>query len=391
MKQSHKLIRITTVPLSLSVLLKDQLRYMSDHFDLLAVSSPDKLLEQVGAREGVRTAPVAMTRAITPIKDLKALWNLYRLLKKEKPTIVHTHTPKAGLLGMIASRLAGVPVRLHTVAGLPLMENTGIKRKVLDFVERLTYKCATGVYPNSKQLSEFIKDNGFCKTGKLKVLGNGSSNGINTRFFQPTEELDKAACELRKKLGLTDKDFVFVFVGRLVKDKGIEELVEAYSQLKKKHLRIKLLLVGPYEPELDPLAPATHEIIAKDDSIIKAGFQSDVRPYLMISQALAFPSYREGFPNVPMQAGCFNLPSIVTDINGCNEIVEDGKNGLIIPAKQVAELQKAMDKLLTDEALYLTLQANARKMIVDRYEQKYLWELLLKEYHDQLKKHATLS
>ncbi|HEY8894682.1 MAG TPA: glycosyltransferase family 4 protein [Niastella sp.] len=391
MKQSHKLIRITTVPLSLSVLLKDQLRYMSDHFELLAVSSPDKLLEQVGSREGVRTAPVAMTRAITPVKDLKALWNLYRLLKKEKPTIVHTHTPKAGLLGMIASRLAGVPVRLHTVAGLPLMENTGIKRKVLDFVERLTYKCATGVYPNSKQLSEFIIDNGFCKTSKLKVLGNGSSNGINTRFFQPTEELDKAACELRKKLGLTDKDFVFVFVGRLVKDKGIEELVEAYSRLKKKHPHIKLLLVGPYEPELDPLAPATHDIIANDDSIIKAGFQSDVRPYLMISQALAFPSYREGFPNVPMQAGCFNLPSIVTDINGCNEIIEDGKNGLIIPAKQVAELQQAMDRLLTDEALYLTLQANARKMIVDRYEQKYLWELLLKEYHDQLKKHATLS
>jgi glycosyltransferase involved in cell wall biosynthesis len=262
---------------------------------------------------------------------------------------------------------------------------------VLDFVERLTYSCATGVYPNSKQLSEFIIENRFCGTGKLKVLGNGSSNGINTRFFQPTEELANAAGELRKKHGLTDKDFVFVFVGRLVKDKGIEELVEAYSELKKKHPHIKLLLVGPYEPELDPLAPATHEIIAKDDSIMKAGFQSDVRPYLMISHALAFPSYREGFPNVPMQAGCFNLPSIVTDINGCNEIVEDGKNGLIIPAKQVAELQQAMERLLTDEALYLTLKANARKMIVDRYEQKYLWELLLKEYHDQLKKHATLS
>jgi glycosyltransferase involved in cell wall biosynthesis len=223
------------------------------------------------------------------------------------------------------------------------------------------------------------------------VLGNGSSNGVNTRFFQPTEELAKAAGELRKKHGLTDKDFVFVFVGRLVKDKGIEELVEAYSQLKKKHPHIKLLLVGPYEPELDPLAPATHEIIAKDDSIIKAGFQSDVRPYLMISQALAFPSYREGFPNVPMQAGCFNLPAIVTDINGCNEIIEDGKNGLIIPPKRVPELQQAMEKLMTNEVLYLTLQANARKMIVDRYEQKYLWELLLKEYHDQLKKHAGVS
>jgi len=376
---------------SLSVLLKDQLRYMSAHFEVLAVSSPDKILEQVGIREGVRTAPIPMTRAITPVKDIKALWKLYRLLKKEKPAIVHTHTPKAGLLGMMASRLAGVPVRMHTVAGLPLMENTGVKRKVLDFVERITYRCATNVYPNSQHLAGFILANRFCKAQKMKVLGNGSSNGINTRFFQPGEELSKAACELKKKFGLTEKDFVFVFVGRLVKDKGIEELVEAFSRLKEKHPQIKLLLVGPYEPERDPLAPATHNIIETDQSIIHAGFQQDIRPFLMISKALVFPSYREGFPNVPMQAGCFDLPSIVTDINGCNEIIEDGKNGLIIPAKNVRELQQAMEKLLTNSALYLTLQSNARRMIVDRYEQKYLWELLLKEYHDQLKAHAIIS
>lgn len=391
MKSSHKLIRITTVPVSLSVLLKDQLRYMSDHFEVLAVSSPDKILEQVGVREGVRTAPVTMTRAITPVQDVKALWKLYRLLKKEKPSIIHTHTPKAGLLGMLAGRMAGVPVRMHTVAGLPLMENTGVKRKVLDFVERLTYSCATNVYPNSKHLAGFILENRFCREQKMKVLGNGSSNGINTRFFQPGEDLEKAAADLKKKYGFTDKNFVFVFVGRLVKDKGIEELVAAFSALKVKHPHIKLLLVGPYEPELDPLAPATRKTIETDESIIHAGFQQDIRPFLMISQALAFPSYREGFPNVPMQAGCFNLPSIVTDINGCNEIVEDGKNGLIIPAKNVLELQGAMERLLTNTTLYLTLQSNARKMIVDRYEQKYLWELLLKEYHDQLKAHAIVS
>jgi glycosyltransferase involved in cell wall biosynthesis len=391
MESSYKLVRITTVPVSLSVLLKDQLKYMSNHFDVLAVSSPEKLLEQVGAREGVRTQPVAMTRAITPVKDIQALWKLYRLFKKEKPAIVHTHTPKAGLLGMMASRMAGVPIRLHTVAGMPLMENTGLKRKLLNFIERLTYSCATGVYPNSKHLAEFILQSRFCGPQKMKVLGNGSSNGINTRFFNVNEELQKAACELRKQFSLTDKDFVFVFVGRLVKDKGIEELVEAFSQLKEKHPHIKLLLVGPYEPERDPLSPTTHKIIETDKSIIHAGFQQDIRPYLMISQALAFPSYREGFPNVPMQAGCLNLPSIVTDINGCNEIIEHGKNGLIIPVKDVPHLQQAMESLLTNPALYLTLQKNARQMIVDRYEQKYIWELLLKEYNDQLKAHAIVS
>jgi len=391
MKSAHKLIRITTVPVSLSVLLKDQLRYMSNYFELLAVSSPEKILEQVGIREGVRTAPIPMTRAITPIKDLKALWRLYKLLKKEKPAIVHTHTPKAGLLGMMAGRLAGVPIRMHTVAGLPLMENKGVKRRILDFVERLTYGCATGVYPNSKHLADFILENGYCSPEKMKVLGNGSSNGINTRFFEPNEELSKTACELKKKFSLTNKDFVFVFVGRLVKDKGIEELVAAFSALKEKYPHIKLLLVGPYEPERDPLSPETHKVIETDPSIIHAGFQQDIRPYLMISQALAFPSYREGFPNVPMQAGCFNLPSIVTDINGCNEIIEDGKNGLIIPVKNEKALKQAMETLLTNSTIYLTLQSNARRMIVDRYEQKYLWELLLKEYNDQLKAHAFIS
>jgi glycosyltransferase involved in cell wall biosynthesis len=388
MNPPHKLIRITTVPVSLSVLLKDQLKYMSHHFEVLAVSSPETILEQVGIREGVRTAPIKMTRAITPVKDLKALWKLYRLLKKEKPVIVHTHTPKAGLLGMMASRLAGVPIRLHTVAGMPLMENQGIRRKVLKFVEWLTYYCATGVYPNSKHLAGFIEVNKFCTSRKMKVLGNGSSNGINTRFFQPTEELSKIACELKKKHGLTQEDFVFVFVGRLVKDKGIEELVAAFTQLKAQYPPIKLLLVGPYEPERDPLSPETHQVIASDPSIIHAGFQTDIRPYLMISQVLAFPSYREGFPNVPMQAGCFNLPSIVTDINGCNEIIEPGKNGLIIPAKSITSLKHAMEMLLTNPALYSTLQGNARAMIVERYEQKYLWELLLKEYNAHLKAHA---
>lgn len=386
-----KLIRITTVPVSLSVLLKDQLRYMSNHFEVLAVSSPEKTLEQVGIREGVRTAPVQMTRAITPFKDAKALWQLYRLLKKEKPAIVHTHTPKAGLLGMIAGRLAGVPIRLHTVAGLPLMEHTGVKRSILNVIERLTYRCATGVYPNSKHLANFITQNSFCKPKKMKVLGNGSSNGINTRFFEPNDELAKTACELKKQFGLTGSDFVFVFVGRMVKDKGIEELVEAFSQLKQKHPQIKLLLVGPYEPERDPLSPETRQIIETDASIIHAGFQHDIRPYLMISNALAFPSYREGFPNVPMQAGCFGLPSIVTDINGCNEIIEHGKNGLIIPVKKVYALQKAMEMIMTDQTLYLTLQNNARTMITARYEQQYIWELLLKEYNDQLKEHAFVS
>jgi glycosyltransferase involved in cell wall biosynthesis len=280
---------------------------------------------------------------------------------------------------------------MHTVAGMPLMESKGLKRAVLQTVERLTYMCATGVYPNSKKLAEFIHQNRFCKRDKVKVLGNGSSNGINTDFFKHSPALDLLAGELRGRLGFSESDFVFLFIGRLVRDKGIEELVDAFTRLKQTNHGIKLLLVGPYEQELDPISEKIIKIIESDADIVHEGFQQDIRPYLAVSNLVTFPSYREGFPNVPMQAGCFDLPLIVTDINGCNEIVEHGRNGLIIPVKDSDSLRHAMLTLLTDKPLYLTLKTNARKMIAERYDQQKLWSLLLNEYQTQLKKHEIIQ
>lgn len=389
MNPRKKLIRIATVPISLKVLLKHQLRFMNKHYEVLAVSSPDKELEEIGKYEGVRIAAVSMTRAITPWKDGLALLQLYRLFKKEKPEIIHTHTPKAGLLGMIAGRMARVPVRMHTVAGLPLMENKGFTKTILEYVERLTYSCATKVYPNSAVLSKFIIKKKYCKVDKLKVLGNGSSNGIDTNYFKLTDEVQKAAKELRTFLQLTESNFVYVFIGRLVKDKGIEELVAAFLAMKKKYSNVKLLLLGTYEPHLDPLAPETTTAIKADPDIIYVDFKQDIRPYLAVSHVLAFPSYREGFPNVPMQAGGMHLPCIVTDINGCNEIIEHEQNGLLIPAKNIQALESAMVQLLTDKPLYNKLKSNARKMITERYDQQLLWNLLLKEYELQLQSHVS--
>lgn len=386
----QKLIRITTISLSLKVLLRQQLKFMSAYYDVIAVASPDKILEEVAEYEEVRAVPVLMTRTISPLKDVKALWQLYQLFKKEQPSIVHTHTPKAGLLGMIAAKFAGVPVRMHTVAGLPLMETKGIKKRLLEYIERLTYSRATKVYPNSENLAQFILEKNYCKAKKIKVLGNGSSNGIDTDFFQLNPHIVSIATTLKETLQIKRNDFVFTFIGRLVKDKGIEELVEAFTQLKNTYRYIKLLLVGDYEPKLDPLCDDTVELIEEDNDIIHVNFQTDVRPYLAITNVLTFPSYREGFPNVPMQAGCFNVPCIVTDINGCNEIIEPGKNGLIIPTKNAKALEHAMHALLTNRSLCDSLKANARRMIVERYDQKHIWNLLLKEYENQLSVHAII-
>ena len=380
------LIRITTVPLSLQKLITGQLPYMrTKGFEPLMVSAAGPESEAVAQEQASRLIEIGMTRKITPVQDLKALWSFYRLCKIHKPAIVHSHTPKAGIIGMLGAKLAGVPVRLHTVAGLPLMEAKGKTRQVLEVVEKLTYACATKVYPNSTVLKDFILESGFCGPEKVKVIGNGSSNGINTAYFHK-EQLDAAKLEeLKAALGIKPDDFVFVFIGRLVKDKGIQELVSAFKNLQPKHPNLKLLLVGPFEHDLDPITDEVLQEINQNSAILSVGFQNDVRPYLAISQALAFPSYREGFPNVPMQAGCFELPAIVTDINGCNEIIRHGENGLIVPPKSEEALYTAMEHLVTNREAYAHMQAQARKMIVERYEQTHFWELLLQEYRTHLK------
>ncbi|SOC80313.1 Glycosyltransferase involved in cell wall bisynthesis [Salinimicrobium sediminis] len=380
-----KLIRITTIPLSLEKLLEGQLTFMNEYFKVTAVAAEKERLEKYGRDNGVETFQLEMTREITPAKDLRALFKLYRFLKREKPAIVHTHTPKAGIVGMMAAKMAGVPVRLHTVAGMPLMETIGAKRKILEQVERLTYRLATKVYPNSEGLKKIILSHNFTKPGKLKVLGEGSSNGIDTGYFSPADFTAEQKQEIRQSLNIPSDDLVFIFVGRLVRDKGINELVQAFKQLASETKDISLLLVGPFEQELDPIKEENLREIKAHSKIFTTGYQVDVRPYFAAADVLVFPSYREGFPNVVMQAGAMGLPSIVTDINGCNEIIREEENGLIIPVKDQEALLLAMKKLATNAELRRKLAANSRSVITEKYERKVFWGLLLEEYKLQMK------
>lgn len=360
--------------------------FMKEYFEVVAISAEKEKLEAYGNREGVRTFYLELTRKITPIKDILAVFKLYKFLKKENPSIVHTHTPKAGIVGMMAAWLAGVPNRLHTVAGLPLMEATGLKRQVLNFVEKLTYRFATKVYPNSKGLYDFIIAENFSKASNLSIIGNGSSNGIDTDYFNPIRFSESDNISLRDKWKIPQDNFLFIFVGRLVKDKGINELTAAFSKLSESKNNISLLLVGPFENDLDPLLPETLVNIEKNPDIYSVGYQNDVRPYFAIADALVFPSYREGFPNVVMQAGAMGLPSIVTDINGCNEIVKKGVNGLIVPPKNEEALLESMQQLVTNQKLYNDLKSSSRQIIVENYNRKEVWEALLKAYRKMCKK-----
>lgn len=381
--EKKKLVRITTVPSSIKGLLKGQLKFMSNYYDILGVSSEgeNNMLANFGIDQGIRVHKIEMTRTISPISDLKALYLLYKLLKKEKPFIVHSHTPKAGTIGMLAARLANVPHRLHTIAGLPLLEATGFKRYILDTVEKITYACATQIFPNSYGLKDIILESRFTTENKLKVIANGSSNGINTEYFNPELYDKNSNTRIRKELGFSNEDFIFVFAGRMVKDKGVNELIKTFEKISNEFKHSKLLLLGDYERDLDPLLPETEEIINTNKNIKFTGFIKDIRPYFSTSDALVFPTYREGFPNVVMQACAMNLASIVTDINGCNEIIEHNNNGIIIPPKDEHALYEAMKFMLTNPEKRKEMAQVSRSKIVDNYEQEVVWKALLKEYN----------
>jgi glycosyltransferase involved in cell wall biosynthesis len=377
----HKILRLATVPIYMNIVLKGQLKYLNQYYNVIAATSYDqKHFNEIQMREGVTTRKVDLCRTIKPFEDLKALIQLLQLIRNEKPILIHTHTPKAGLLGMLAGLIMRVPIRIHTVTGMPLMGATGLKRKLLIVIEKLTYAMATMVYPNSHAIKNYIQENNFVTKKKLKVLSNGSTNGVDTVIFDPIQLDSKKKLRLLYKI--EDDAFVFLFVGRIAKEKGIEELVLSLVNLIKEYpeKKIKLLLIGTFERQHGLLPIETEQFIEKHPDIISLGRFDDVRPFYKLSDVFVLPSYREGFPNAVLEAGAMGLPSIVTNINGCNEIIVDGINGNIIPVQDVKKLYLAMEKMLTLNENLIKMNEKARKMVCDRYDRQIMLKLLKEEY-----------
>jgi glycosyltransferase involved in cell wall biosynthesis len=353
-------------------------------FEVLTVSAAGPEVETI-KKEGVDHRVIPFTRRLTPIQDLLCLWRLIELIRLFRPDIVHTHTPKAGLLGMMAAWICNVRVRIHTVAGLPQMESGPLMRSLLHVTERVTHAGAHRIYLNSIALREYVVNQLQFSPVKLKVLGNGSSNGINASFYSRTESLEREARNLRSTLGISPTDLVFCFVGRIVRDKGIIDLAKAFQQLRNSQ-PAKLILVGSFEEELDPLPSSTVKFLKEDSDVILAGFQDDVRPWVMAADIFVFPSYREGFPNVVLQACCMEIPCIVSDINGCNEIIEDQVTGLVVKPKDAEALYNAMRSLSTEQARRKRFGTLSREFVAKHFDQQYFWEELLKDYQSLLKK-----
>ena len=364
--------------MSLNVFCRGQLEMLSRHFEVVVVSSPGSELEELGKREGVKTIAVPMERHISLWKDLVSLVKMIRVFRKEKPLIVHSMTPKAGLISMLAAFICCVPVRMHTYTGLIFPTATGLKQKMLICIDKLLCFCATYINPEGKGVARDLKMFNITKK-PLHIIANGNVRGIDINYWNIDSTSEPKY--IKREQGC----FTFMFVGRVVGDKGINELISSFRKLQKVHWDIRLILIGPFEKELDPLNVSSQQEIERGDGIFAVGSKKDVRPYYLISDVFVFPSYREGFPNTVLEAGAMGLPSVVTDINGSNEIIIEGKNGLIIPSMDEDALYTAMKYCVENPDEVKKMASHARALVISRYEQKFVWEALLKEYNDLVK------
>jgi glycosyltransferase involved in cell wall biosynthesis len=325
-----------------------------------------------------------MTRKITPLQDLKCLFTLIKILRKEKPDIVHSHTPKAGLLGMMAAKFCGIKIRIHTVAGLPMMVEEGFKFQLLKFIEKFTYTCAAHVWPNSHSLLKYILQKKLTSTKKLKVIAKGSSNGINISKFNKVGLQPAVLEEIKNNISYSTQYKYLLCIGRLVKDKGIVELVNVFTVLQKNNPSLKLILAGSFEETLDPLPAETMNVIKTNNDIIYTGWTDKVEYYMHLANYFVFPSHREGFPNVLLQAGAMELPIICSRIAGNIDIAEHNKTGLIFQTANKEDMLQQIQVALNNNTTMQVMAASLLQIIKDNYSQQNYWNMLLQEYNTLL-------
>ena len=373
MRNKKKILRAVTSSQSLTFCRDVMVKMRAMGYDMVAVTSPGPELDSLRNDDGFHCVAVPMKRHISPISDLVSLVRLIGVFRRERPWVVHSMTPKAGLLCMMAAWLTRVPVRVHTFTGLIWPTAHGLKRRLLMMTDWITCACATHVIPEGKGVMHDLQRGGITRK-PMRVFGHGNVKGVDIERFDP------ARLGALKGSGL----FTFLFVGRIVGNKGINELVEAFARLNKEVPCTRLVLVGNYERILDPVSDETQRLIDTSDAIEAVGPRRGddlVRAYAE-ADCFVMPSYREGFPNVVLEAGAMGLPSIVTDINGSREIVENNKNGLVVPPKDVSALYEAMRRMATDDEARQSMAHEARPMIVSRFESGYVQRCQIEFYKE---------
>ncbi|MDO8316200.1 MAG: glycosyltransferase family 4 protein, partial [Flavobacterium sp.] len=335
-------------------------------------------LEEFCRSERIQGHVVEMKREISFWNDIKSLIRLFRLFRKTKPEVIHGSTPKAGLLSMIAGWMNKIPVRIYYIHGLRYQGTKGFKRTLLMFMEKISCYFATDIFAVSHGVKFMLLEDQITQRN-VTIIGSGSANGIDVVHFSSQ---NPTIPDLKSKYNIVETDFVFGFVGRLVRDKGIHELIETFVKINVAQKNTKLVLVGDFEDALDPLDNDIKQIIVAHPNIIFTGFQSDIRPFLKMMNVFVFPSYREGFGVSLMEAAAMDVPAIASDIIGCNEIIKDGYNGILVPAKSLIHLENAMKLVLRNPAILNEMALVSRQFVIDKYERNKLWDKILKSYSE---------
>lgn len=377
----NKIIRAATVSHSIDFFRDVMIEMREKGYEMVALTSPGPLLSNLHDNDGFHIIEIPMERHMSLYKDIKSLLLIIKAFRKEKPTMVHSITPKAGMLCMLAACLCRVPIRIHTFTGLVFPTSTGLKRKILMTTDWLTCLCATHIIPEGEGVKNDLLSHGITKKA-LKVLGYGNVKGVDMNYFSRRSEVMKKAQVIKD-----DSKFTFLFVGRIIGDKGINELCNAMEKISGLS-QARLILVGRFEDKLDPISDNSRKIIEKNNSIYCVGekYEDELLAYYAAADCFVFPSYREGFPNTVLEAGAMGLPSIVTDINGSREIIKEGVNGVIVPPKDEDALFDAMINMMKNKVDRERMAANAREMIGSRFEQGFVRKCLYDFYDEILPK-----
>ncbi len=391
MEEENNTIRlclIATVPTTIKAFFGKQLSFLQQNgFSVTVITSPMTAQDESfgnGLPGDIAFETVQMGRTIRPIEDLKALFRILAVLRQSRFDIVQYVTPKAALLGSIASWLVGVPVRLYLMWGLYYVTQHGMKKRIFKFLEKIACRLSTDIAPDSKGNYRIIVEEGFCKAEKIAVVYHGSANGVDTERFDP-QKLAKTGMKIRSELNLPRGAKVLGSVTPIVGDKGVNEMVAAFVKIAEQYPDTYLLIVGQ-TTDKDPVEPATLEIIKNHPRIRNVGWQKEPEKYLAAMDIFVLPTYREGFGVVNIEASAMQLPVISADVPGPQESIINGETGLLVPARVVEPLVKAMKRLLDEPDFARRLGVAARQRVQEYYEQKQLWKAIVEHRRSLLKK-----
>lgn len=375
-----RVLHVTTVPVTLPFLAGHITHAKRNGFEVHALSSPGEPLDRFGRDVKIEVHPALMPRRITPLVDLAAVWQIVGVIRRVRPTIVDAHTPKGGLLAMIAAALCRVPVRIYHQHGLPLMTATGVKRLILRWTERTACWLAHQVLGVSESVRGVAIAEGLCSREKIKVLGHGSIDGIEADGkFNPAHFSAEARRRVRARYQIPEGAFVMGFVGRIVRDKGLIELEQSWRALREQYPSLHLLVAGPFESQ-DPIPADVEAMLRSDPRIHLTGMVLDMPSIYHTLDLLVLPTYREGFPASLLEASAMGLPVIATRIPGCVDAVCGGETGLLVPVRDPEALTTAIRIYLDNPLLRMQHGANGRRRVLRDFDPENLRKALLQEY-----------